>query len=499
MNNLSDDYSNYTSNYNNSANSNNESMNTIILQGKTTEERCIHYIKNKRISKLSFIDLSLQVDLDANYIDEQGFTLLMYACIQPSNLSMVELLIKYNADMNAIHPMTGENVLTLATATPNNRTTIEYLLSKGAHVQTPQILLRNLFKNSISEGIDEDLRNLIEEIMNRGGNLHITDDQGLYPYEYGTLALFDYFRKKYNLEYKCTATNKYPLTYYTIEPNQHVISSEESIQTLHNRYIESLGIRSKFILQQYTHIGDTFVNQFLRGKLTLSDYKVLTMDIDRDRFAIHKYIVCPFLYCMLDDGTIDCISDNYLLFFYEEIVQPRIKEIIIQKNTVLLDKYFYHYFIDLYKNIQEFPKVSAPFTVYRGVERNYLRKNDPSTPLLLPTFTSTSTKETTARSYGPILYRFTVHPLCNYAFIDPLSINAGEDEVLIAPYTKYVVKHINEDQTVWDIDLFPSDITIQSYEDFQSLHRMIHNGGGIRKRRQTPRRKKLRITRRSIV
>lgn len=471
----------------NGSNSNHESMNTIILQGKTTEEKCIHYIKNKRISKLPFIDLSLQVDLDANYVDDQGFTLLMHACMQSDNLPIVELLVRYNANINAKNTITGDTVLGVATSTPNNASTIMYLLKKNIIIDDPQIILRNLFKNSIHEKTDT--RTIIEEIIKRGGNLQILDDQGLYPYEYGSSSLFYYFRNKYNFAYRCTDSDKYPITYYTISPStESTQNNDMGIRELHIQYIDPLDSRRKFILQQYTHIGDTYVNRFLRGNITITDYKDLILDIDRDRFAIHKYIICPFLYAMLDTNVIDCISENYLLFFYEEVVQPKIKEIISAKNIQLLDRYFYYYFVDLYKIIQSFPKVSEPFIVYRGVETNYLHETIDSAPCLLPTFTSTSTNETTARGYGPILYKFTVNPKCNYAYIDSLSINAGEDEVLIAPYTKYVVRSVNEDSTLWEIELFPADISILTYDDYQRIQKNVQGGGRRRKTRRRVRR-----------
>lgn len=441
----------------------------------TPDELLIQLLQQRHV-KLYEVERLIEMGADVNMEDHEIPLHLVVS--QPTNTHLIPLLIQHGAST--------ENILEIASANFDNDANFIALLHLGI-LPISNETVRNLFSYDFKP-------ETIELAIQHGATIMEPDSIGIYPFEYGTLDTFKYFQDKFDLSYNCSDKDRKPMTYYTIIPLYDNRTLETNIQTithiypadvykqikeLHVAYIKHATDRDRYILQQYTHVGDRLLHDFLIGKDNTEEiYTRLSFKFNRNQYIEHRFIEMPYLYSMLDVGEITCIPQNYIMFFYEEKLRPILLQ---QKWTQWFKEYTYRFMIDLYNIVQKAPKVLSPFVVYRGVKNNYLYPTK-NTLFYLHTFSSTSILRETAERFGPIQYVMYIHPACDYIYLEDVSVNGGEEEILLNPYTRYIVMDWNTNKTVWHIGVLPPDRTIRSYNDLQKLRRTV--GGGPRKTRR---------------
>jgi hypothetical protein len=465
-----------------SFNSNDQNLfSTKQVFERTPDELLIKLLQQRHVNS-SDVERLIELGANVNFEDsESGWTPLHMVVSQPTNTHLIPILIQHGASTDTI--------LEFASAhfdIDNNVNTIIQLDISPISNET----VCNLFKYDFKP-------ETIDLAIQHGANIMEPDSIGIYPFEYGTLNTFKYFQNKFNLSYNCSDKERKPLTYYTITPlydnstldtNIKILSQPTNdIQQLkenHTAYINQVTRRDRYILQQYTYVGDSILHNFLIGKdISEEIYTKYLFNFNRNQFIEHRFIEMPYLYSMLDVGEIKCVPQNYLLFFYEEIVLPLLRK---QKSLRWFREHTYRFFIDLYNIIQKAPKVAHPFVVYRGIKRNYLNLTK-NTLFYLNTFSSTSINRETAEQFGPIQYVMYVHPACDYIYLEDVTVNRGEEEILLNPYMRYIVMDWNSDKTLWHIGVLPSDKSFQSYQNLQKMQQTILSGGNQRKTRRRSR------------
>jgi hypothetical protein len=460
------------------------------------DELLIQLLQQRHV-KLYEVERLIKMGADVNMEDPEIPLHLVVS--QPTNTHIITLLIQHGAST--------ENILEIASANYDNDANFIELLHLGISPISNETV-RNLFFYDFKP-------ETIDLAIHHGAIIMETDSIGIYPFEYGTLTTFKYFQDKFNLSYNCSDKDRKPMSYYTITPLYNNRTLETNIQTIthpiqthpiqthpiqthpiqthpihilkqlkeaHTDHIKYSTDRDRYILQQYTHVGDRLLHDFLIGKDNTGEiYARLVFKFNRNQYIEHRFIEMPYLYSMLDVGEITCIPQNYLLFFYEEQIRP----LLLQQNQVRWFKeHTYRFLIDLYNVIQKAPKVLSPFVVYRGVNHNYLNPTK-NTLFYLHTFSSTSILRETAERFGPIQYVMYIHPTCDYIYLEDVSVNGGEEEVLLNPYTRYIVMDWNTDKSVWYIGVLPPDRSIGKYSDLQKLRHTVGGGGGRKTRRKS--------------
>lgn len=465
--------------------------------------------------RYDYIEYILKSGLSPNFIyhDERGVTPLILAIIHGKEY-FIDLLIRYGANVNlpdikgktpllyAIDNSanyvnnhntnnSGNNFNRNANISLPNSSVIKILIEHDADVSDSEIL-HKLCRISGQYNINN--ISIIRLCLQKGA-IFAADESGKFPYQYASLALFQNLRDEYNLSYNCNVKYKQDINYYnTLRTNttQDIQCTGNNriqpitIQNLlqqHQHYISSISRRELYVLRQYTFYGDKLVNTFVRNGDTKEIYSKLLLNFDRNQFIHHDFIVCPFMYSLMDFDIISCVPENYLVFYNQEYITPIMKDI---HDIGWYRKYIYYYYIDLHKTIQRFPKSSDYFVVYRGVHTNYI-PSVKNKVFLLPTFTSASHSKQVATKYGPIQYILYIHPECECAYMEDISVNKSEEEILINSYSRFVVVDYNNDQTVWKICVFPPNKSLPTLEEFlqQRKNGVINARGGVRKQRKT--------------
>ena len=450
----------------------------------------IKHIKNGSDNTI-LIQTFIKNGANVNYTDRDGFTPLLYATSIENNIDIIRVLLSNGADVNT-KDRYGNGVLYNATALPNNTNTILLLVEYGTDIHSEKYILHNSFKAKDFE--------VITYLLEHGADIFEKDEYSLCPFEYGNFEIFKKIRDTYNIKYDITTEFKKDISYYNVVSAHNTTKNNDYIKNLknlknkgntyntpqssiiqnlirqHNEFIKRSSKRETFILKQYTYHGDVIVNKFLRDEDSVLLYKKNLMDLKKKQTSDEQFFIFPYIYSMEDLGMIQYNTNNYIYLFYEEFIYEDVLNNILHNNIDWFRRLSYHYFIDLYKTIQRFPKAESPFILYRGINHNYL-KDEKDTKFYLNSFSSCSYKKSVAESFGKILIEFYVHPMCDYVYLESISIVGGEEEILLTPYTRYFIFDVNKDKTVWKIGVLPSDKNIPVYDDFLQFRKNIKSGG----------------------
>jgi hypothetical protein len=192
-----------------------------------------------------------------------------------------------------------------------------------------------------------------------------------------------------------------------------------------------------------------------------------------DRLSINYYTRDG--YNLVNNFLIINSIDQTKLNINEQIIKFIMKKII--KNSLESDydyykRCIYYYFINLYNALQKrIPyNIQIPFKMYRGVGKLYL-KNDSTHFYYLDSFNSTTISKQTITDlmdFDRYMYVYYIHPNCMYMNIKPYSKYAGEEEIILSPYNRYIFIKSNEYKSVYYYLILPPDIIHipKKYEDF---------------------------------
>jgi hypothetical protein len=217
------------------------------------------------------------------------------------------------------------------------------------------------------------------------------------------------------------------------------------------KQVEGLTPEEVYYVQQYTHYGDILVNARLRGRDTLQGY-IDNLYSPVPRRAEAKSFYCLFLLYVapdaltnpthFDEGNLkykgkELIKDRTFMEYYANTVYPQIRTKTLEDFRRYTD-----FAIDqLNRILMKRPPTTDMITVYRGSSNKYLQELRMEC-LELGSFHSTTIYKDIAELFGDgeqqVIYKFLVHPNCIYMYIESISINQGEFEVLLAPGNRYV-------------------------------------------------------------
>ncbi len=244
----------------------------------------------------------------------------------------------------------------------------------------------------------------------------------------------------------------------------------------------------RFLLSQYTYHGDTIINSVLRGIDNIRTYRdnISTRYELKSIYASNKviiYFACLYLGLIPQSNTHENIlekimqqnddiknyNDRYpsiklanrylnepehnklynkiftdtqiISRIYSEEIYPEIKKRLDASDLDYFRTMTYYIIQQLYITIKNTPPLSKKaFEVYRRVNDFYLNR-DPNTISKFTTFHSTTKGDIYSRAvkrFGSLIYKFIVHPNCQYISILPYSYKPEEDEIVFAPGNRYV-------------------------------------------------------------
>lgn len=275
--------------------------------------------------------------------------------------------------------------------------------------------------------------------------------------------------------------------------NQGNRFNKPSFQNLQQPTYGQLSDNEIASLTRYTRKGDVYINSFLKNTDTLDLYLYsLKAKFYEDlKFILDSYDIKPYLTNLLTNNN--CIELNTIDLIKNSGVQtPTDQEI---KRFIEFRYINFLFFKLMYNSLAKSPKKQEPFKVLRGTHCHYLSE-DPTKLFYIPSFLSTTMTYSVAESFGKLdkqscrnfpetpiynndgkptghfqkddkeyynLYVFYVHPQCNYISISGISEYSGEDEVLLAPYTRY--NFIKKEQYVYNKKIGPifHDVVIRKY------------------------------------
>lgn len=220
------------------------------------------------------------------------------------------------------------------------------------------------------------------------------------------------------------------------------------------RYLEGCSMRQKLILSGYTRGGDELVNMYL-----LKDFQDLRQYIFnhwRSGGNLVDYMFNPMYYQLRELGGPENVhSMQYWLERLED-------EVLVKTIMSAIEKYIG----ELTRIFDKSPKLTKPIIVYRGTKSEYYK--DKSDIFHNTTFMSTSLSPKIALGFINTLYRCCfkeIHlvPGAKAIFLEPLTQQPKEVEVLLPPGTKFRITEI-----IKDITQIPQNMEeLQLFQNFE--------------------------------
>lgn len=218
------------------------------------------------------------------------------------------------------------------------------------------------------------------------------------------------------------------------------------------RYLEGCSMRQKLILSGYTQGGDELVNMYL-----LKDFQNLRQYIFnswRSGGNLVNYMFNPMYYQLRELGGPENVHSM------QSWLQGLEDEVLVKMIMSSIEKYIG----ELTRIFDKSPKLTKPIVVYRGTKSEYYK--DKSDIFHNTTFMSTSLSPKVALVFINTLYRCCfkeIHlvPGAKAIFLESLTQQPKEVEVLLPPGTKFRIKEIIKDitqipQNLEELQLFQS-------------------------------------------
>lgn len=247
-------------------------------------------------------------------------------------------------------------------------------------------------------------------------------------------------------------------------------------------------------LTRYTHKGDIYINNFLKNKdnIDLYLYSLRAKFYEEFNFIVNTYNIPSYLNTIgIDTG---CFQINKNDFIKNSVIMQPTNDQILQFIGFRCINFLFLKL--LYNSLSKSPKNHIPFKVLRGAQCHYLSE-DSSKIFYINSFLSTTMSYSVAENFGKLdkkmcrnypetriynndgqptdvfekddkeyynIYVFYVHPQCNYMSISGISEYAGEDEILVSPYSRY--NFIKKEQYVYNKKITRSiakEVVIRKY------------------------------------
>lgn len=218
-------------------------------------------------------------------------------------------------------------------------------------------------------------------------------------------------------------------------------------------FLESL---DKDEIDTIRYYGDTLINQFIKGlfsiewlKDTYNDYEEETLFILKDEnnnklFIFNKQI---YEYYKTDDWK------------YENLLKKTNKEIFLKYYSINdYNPIFISYIKDLMKIFNKAPKLTSKLIVYRGIKDDYHILNKKEDVFVNKLFSSTTFLFDVAYRYldkkKGIIQRITIDKGIPILFLEGITLNTGEYEILLPINTYYII----ENPVIKTIPIYPSSL-----------------------------------------
>jgi hypothetical protein len=241
------------------------------------------------------------------------------------------------------------------------------------------------------------------------------------------------------------------------------IVSEDTIHILkekHNSYISGFNIFNKLVIKTYTTKMYTLINTFLQNKDTLQNYinyfPIDTPPENLNILNIFKSINYDFLnqQGLIDETGITGAKKGSvdIKTIYDTVVYPILESSAnnIQGRSDALTFFRNHmamYFLRFNNLLYTSPKMTSLIRCFRGEKnRGNVFFNGSETELYLKGIISSSLSKDIALQFinqtrpdRSVFLELFLHPTCNYLFIESISDNPEEQEIVISPFTKFIV------------------------------------------------------------
>jgi hypothetical protein len=221
-------------------------------------------------------------------------------------------------------------------------------------------------------------------------------------------------------------------------------------------FLESLDKYEIDTIRYYTYYGDTLINRFIKGlfsiewlKDTYNDYEEETPFILKDEnnnklFIFNKQI---YEYYKTDDWK------------YENLLKKTNKEIFLKYYSINdYNPIFISYIKDLMKIFNKAPKLTSKLIVYRGIKDDYHILNKKEDVFVNKLFSSTTFLFDVAYRYldkkKGIIQRITIDKDIPILFLEGITLNTGEYEILLPINTYYII----ENPVIKTISIYPSSL-----------------------------------------
>jgi len=223
-------------------------------------------------------------------------------------------------------------------------------------------------------------------------------------------------------------------------------------------FLESLNKDEIDTLRYYTYYGDTIIKQFLKGLFTIewlnntyNDYEEETPFILKDNeqnkiFIFNKQI---YEYFKTDDWK------------YDNLLKNTNEEIFIKYHSIKLEDYnaiFKSYIKDLMILFNKAPKLKSRLVVYRGIKNDDPILNKKEDIYVNKLFSSTTFLFDVAYKFldkkKGILLRITIDIGIPVIFLEGITLNTGEYEILLPINTYYII----ENPPIKSISVYPSPL-----------------------------------------
>jgi hypothetical protein len=220
--------------------------------------------------------------------------------------------------------------------------------------------------------------------------------------------------------------------------------NNESAELLANQ-VNVLTLEEKYLLKQYTHHGDEIINNYMRGIDDINTYKKNILHPLSSNHTFFCVLLLEFDPTALqnsknfDDGniTIQNLRHNRKFMTYYKHLYNIINRAFEGEDALANLRSMTRQVIKKLINIlKKRPVYLNPLVTYRGAKENYLKNIDEVS--VLGSFYSTSLIEEVTKPFGKFIYKFVVHPMCVYMYIEPITDHPEEFEILIGPTNRIV-------------------------------------------------------------
>ena len=234
-------------------------------------------------------------------------------------------------------------------------------------------------------------------------------------------------------------------------------------------FLQSLERYELDSLRYYTYHGDTILNTFLKGLFTIEWLKETYDDYSEKT---------PFI--LFDDDDVKYFLFNKQIFDYfksdewkyDTLLTKSSEEIFNMYYSISLADYkaiFKLYITDLMNIFNKAPKLTSKLVVYRGVNNDYHLSKKKEEVFVNTFFSSTTFLFDIAYKFldkkKGLMQRITIDAGLPIIFLEGITFNGGEYEILLPINTFYIV----EKPSIKKISVYPSSLKAANKPNIKNI------------------------------